>query len=111
MARGVVHRGVVPTSVDGARASIERFSLGVLLEERGDVASAELAYGEADALGHAGAALNLGVLLEARGDLPAAKRCYKRAHERGDPNGAFNLGALLEERGARMAQRIGLAIG
>ncbi len=49
-------------------------SLGVLLEERGDPASAELAYRQADALGHAGAALNLGVLHEARGELERRRR-------------------------------------
>ena len=103
------------TLVDGTRAAVERFSLGVLLEERGDLASAELAYRQADALGHAGAALNLGVLHEARGDLPAAQTCYRRAHKRGDENGAFNLGAVLEERGdlagAKRAYRLADAAG
>jgi tetratricopeptide (TPR) repeat protein len=87
------------TLVDGRRAAVEQFRLGVLLEERGDPASAELAYRQADALNHAGAALNLGILHEARGDLRAAKASYRRAHKRGDENGAFNLGALLEDRG------------
>jgi hypothetical protein len=109
MARGV------NTLVDGTRAAVEQFRLGVLLEERGDPASAELAYREADALGHAGAALNLGVLCEARGDLRAAKACYKRAHKRGDENGAFNLGAVLEERrdlaGAKRAYKLAHSAG
>ncbi|HYZ80185.1 MAG TPA: hypothetical protein VE571_02895 [Solirubrobacteraceae bacterium] len=87
------------TLINGTVAAVERFRLGVLLEERGDRATAERAYREADALGHAGAALNLGVLHEARGNLGAAKACYRRAHRRGDENGAFNLAALLEEHG------------
>src|ERR1700745_2938378 len=95
---GRMSRGV-NTLVDDTRAAVERFSLGVLLEERGDLESAELAYRDADALGHAGAALNLGVLLEARGALHLAEICYARALERGEPCGALNLGGVLEDRG------------
>jgi len=72
------------------------FDLGVLLEERQDLAGAEVAYRRADERGHAAAASNLGVLLEGKGDPAEAEAAYRRADERGEANGAFNLGVLLE---------------
>jgi peptidoglycan hydrolase-like protein with peptidoglycan-binding domain len=83
----------------GALTNInEAFNLGVLLQQRDDLAGAEAAYRRADERGHAGAASNLGVLLEAQGDGTGAEAAYRRAAERGAANGAFNLGVLLEER-------------
>jgi len=76
------------------------FSLGLLLEERGNRAEARAAYRRADECGHAAAASNLGVLLEEQGDSAEAEAAYRRADQRGDATGAFNLGVLLEERGA-----------
>ena len=72
------------------------FDLGVLLEEKKDLAGAEAAYRRADERGHAAAASNLGVLLEGKGDRADAEAAYRRADERGEANGAFNLGVLLE---------------
>ncbi len=75
------------------------FNLGVLLEERGDLAGAEAAYRRADEAGHGAAASNLGVLLEERGASAQAEAAYRRAVGRGDATAAFNLGVVLEERG------------
>lgn len=83
----------------GALANInETFNLGVLLQQRNDLAGAEAAYRRADERGHAGAASNLGVVLEAQGDGTGAEAAYRRAAQRGAADGAFNLGVLLEER-------------
>ncbi len=73
--------------------------LGLRLEERGDVAAAELTYRYADQRGDPVAASNLGVLLERRGDMAGAEAAYRRSDERGDANGAFNLAGLLLGRG------------
>jgi Flp pilus assembly protein TadD len=73
--------------------------LGLLLEERGDVAAAELAYRYADQRGDPVAASNLGVLLERRGDMAGAEAAYRRSDARGNANGAFNLAGLLLGRG------------
>ena len=73
--------------------------LGLRLEERGDVAAAELAYRYADQRGDPVAASNLGVLLERRGDMAGAEAAYRRSDARGDANGAFNLAGLLLARG------------
>lgn len=98
-------RNGVPDHSDADTA----FSLGVLLEEQGDLMAAEAAYARADDHGHAAAASNLGVLLEARGDLAGAEAAYRRADDRREANGAFNLGVLLEEQhdyeGAEAAYR------
>ncbi len=75
------------------------FNLGVLLEERGDLAGAAAAYRRADEHGHGAAASNLGVLLEESGASAQAEAAYRRADQRGDAAAAFNLGVLLEERG------------
>jgi peptidoglycan hydrolase-like protein with peptidoglycan-binding domain len=75
------------------------FSLGVALEQRGDLAGAAAAYRRADQRGHGAAACNLGVLLEEQGELADAERAFQRADHRGDPHGAFNLGVLLEQSG------------
>lgn len=84
------------TTVEGStRAAEDRFNLGLRLEEGGDLTTAERAYRQADALGHAAAAVNLGILIEQRGDLEDAESCYERAGERGDANGTFNYGGLL----------------
>jgi len=93
MARGAYR------AVDQRPDPVSKFNLGVLMEERGDVAAAERAYRHADSRGHAAGAVNLGVLLEGRGDVAGAEAAYRRAQKRGDPNGAFNLGVLLDERG------------
>ena len=73
--------------------------LGVRLEERGDVAAAELAYRYADQRGDPVAASNLGVLLERRGDMAGAEGAYRRSAARGNADGAFNLAGLLLGRG------------
>jgi peptidoglycan hydrolase-like protein with peptidoglycan-binding domain/Flp pilus assembly protein TadD len=73
--------------------------LGLRLEERGDVAAAELTYRYADQRGDPVAASNLGVLLERRGDMAGAEAAYRRSAARGDANGAFNLAGLLLGRG------------
>ncbi len=77
----------------------QAFSLGVSLEERGELAGAIAAYERADRLGHGPAASNLGLLLEAQGDRAGAVAAYRRAEQRGDAYGAFNLGVSLEEEG------------
>ena len=59
-------------------------SLGILLEDRGDVAGAEAAYRRADARGDPTGASHLGALLEVHGDVPGAVAAYHRADERGD---------------------------
>ena len=73
--------------------------LGLRLEERGDVAAAELAYRYADQRGDPVAASSLGVLLERRGDMAGAEAAYRRSDARGNANGAFNLAGLLLGRG------------
>ena len=73
--------------------------LGLRLEERGDVAAAELVYRYADQRGDSVAASNLGMLLERRGDMAGAEAAYRRSDARGDANGAFNLAGLLLGRG------------
>ena len=96
---------ITPAAIDINAA----FDLGVLLEEKKDLAGAEAAYRRADERGHAAAASNLGVLLEGNGDRAGAEAAYRRADERGEANGAFNLGVLLEEKhdlaGAETAYR------
>ncbi len=92
------HPPAATTAEDGTDADAT-FSLGVLLEEQGNVEGAEAAYRRADTLGHPAAASNLGVLLEQRGDRKGARAAYRRADERGEANGAFNLGVLLEAQG------------
>ncbi len=95
----------------GSANAAERFCLGLLLEEAGELTLAEQAYRDADSLGHGGAALNLGVLLEARGEAHAAEESYARARERGDSNAAFNLGAVLAERGDLAGARAAYELG
>ena len=73
--------------------------LGLRLEERGEVAAAELAYRYADQRGDPVAASSLGVLLERRGDMAGAEAAYRRSDARGNANGAFNLAGLLLGRG------------
>ncbi|HWE10436.1 MAG TPA: hypothetical protein VG325_13865 [Solirubrobacteraceae bacterium] len=75
------------------------FDAGVRLERRDDLPAAEEAFGAADRLGHAGAAVKLGVLLEERDDLAGAEQAFRRADDRGDATGAFHLAWLLQERG------------
>jgi peptidoglycan hydrolase-like protein with peptidoglycan-binding domain len=82
----------------GAEEADIAFHTGILLEEQGDLAGAEAAYGRADELGHGASASNLGVLLEDKGDLAGAEAAYSRADRRGESTGAFNLGVLLEEQ-------------
>ncbi|MGH2859181.1 MAG: hypothetical protein ACRDMJ_17035 [Solirubrobacteraceae bacterium] len=94
----LVHGAYRPID-DRASTCEGEFRLGMLLEERRDVAGAEQAYRSADLLGHPAAACNLGILLERRHELRGAERAYRRADRRGDADGAFNLGSLLEERG------------
>ena len=84
-------------------------NLGMLLEQRGDLAGAEAAYRRADERGDGNAAFNLGGLLAERNDLAGAEAAFKRADARGDAAGAFNLAVLLEDRddlaGAEAAYR------
>jgi TPR repeat protein len=67
----------------------------MLLERRGDPASAEAAYRQADAQEDAAGTYNLAALLQRRGDAAGAEAAYRRA----DAIGAFSLGTLLERRG------------
>jgi peptidoglycan hydrolase-like protein with peptidoglycan-binding domain/tetratricopeptide (TPR) repeat protein len=78
----------------------DAFDLGLLLEEKGNLAGAQAAYHRAEENGHGPAASNLGVLLHERGASSEAEAAYCRADEYGDATGAFNLGVLLQERGA-----------
>lgn len=75
------------------------FDAAVRLEQREDLPAAEEAFGAADRLGHAAAAVKLGVLLEERDDLAGAEQAFRRADDRGDATGAFHLAWLLQERG------------
>ena len=72
---------------------------GVALERREDLAGAEAAFREADALGDAEAALRLGILLSERDDAAGAEDAFLRAADRGHADGAFHLGWALRERG------------
>jgi peptidoglycan hydrolase-like protein with peptidoglycan-binding domain/TPR repeat protein len=94
--------GTESNDVAGSKGSTEpghAIGLGLRLEERGDVAAAELVYRYADQRGDPAAASNLGVLLERRGDMAGAERAYRRSAARGNADGAFNLAGLLLGRG------------
>jgi peptidoglycan hydrolase-like protein with peptidoglycan-binding domain/Flp pilus assembly protein TadD len=94
--------GTESNDVAGSKGSTEpghATGLGLRLEERGDVAAAELVYSYADQRGDAAAASNLGVLLERRGDMAGAEGAYRRSAARGNADGAFNLAGLLLGRG------------
>jgi uncharacterized protein len=55
----------------------------MVLETRGEMGGAELAYRRADDRGHAAAAYNLGLLLANRGELDEAAEAFRRAESRG----------------------------
>ena len=60
------------------------YNLGVLLEERGEVAEAVQWYREAAGSGHAHAMYNLGVLLQERGEVVVAEQWWRKAAATGD---------------------------
>jgi hypothetical protein len=87
---------------------------GTLLEEEGDLVSAEAAYRTADEHGDGSGALNLGRLLADRGDLADAEAAYRRAAEFGPPEvvemarwALLNLGIPVERAGAASGKRAG----
>ena len=73
-------------------------NLGVLLEERGDIAGAAAAYSRADERGVADAAFQLAMLLAAHDRLAEAEEALARAEQRGHPEAAHNLAELRERR-------------
>ena len=87
------HSSAAPMPASGSAG------ITALVEEHGNLATAEAAYRRAAERGDPVAASNLGVILEHRGDLAGAEAAYRRADERGDVNGAFNLAALLAQQG------------
>ena len=82
-----------------AGSSGAMFSLGVLLDDRGELAEAETWYRRAADAGDSGAMFNLGVLLDDRGELAEAETWYRRAADAGDSGAMFNLGLLLKQGG------------
>ena len=87
---------------------------GTLLEEEGDLVSAEAAYRTAISGGDGTGALNLGRLLVARGDLAEAEGAYRWAVEFGPPEVAevaraalVDLGVPSERTAAATGQRTG----
>jgi hypothetical protein len=91
--------GAVLGGVDQRGDLSEAFALGVRLEQRGELAVAEVAYRYADQRGDADAACNLGALLQGRGELAGAEAAYRRADQRGHAGAACRLGVLLEDQG------------
>ncbi len=87
-----------PTAPPGRRGT-----LGLLLQEQGDLEGAKAAYQQAIDSGHADwaprAAFGLGELLEKQGDLEGAKAAYQQAINSGHadvaPEAAVNLERLL----------------
>ena len=75
------------------------FTLGVLLDDRGESGQAETWWRRAAEAGHSGAMFNLGVLLDDRGESGEAETWFRRAAEAGDSGAMNNLGVLLELRG------------
>lgn len=75
------------------------YDVGALLEERGDLAGAEVAYRRGAERGDAMAANSLGFLLHQRGDLAGAEAAYRRGDQSGDGMAAYGLGAILHRRG------------
>ena len=76
-----------------------QFTLGALLQQRGDLSGAAAALRRAEQGGHPEASFNLGVLLAQTGDLERAEDAFRRADERGHAAAANSLGILLKERG------------
>ncbi len=86
----------VPTSLAIAAAASH---LGMLLEERGDLAGAEAAYRRADERGDAAGTFRLGALLAHRGDTAEAEIAYRRADERGHAGAPSSLGSAARAAG------------
>lgn len=89
----------VSESSESEIAGIAAFNLGVLLERRGELEDAEVAFRRADELGDGSGSNNLGTLLKKRGEVAEAEAAFRRAEERGSHAGANNLGVILEQRG------------
>jgi TPR repeat protein len=69
---------------DQAGRGVSSFELGVILNERGDLAGAEAAYRRAIDRGHVAAATNLGLLLFQQNDISGAKAALRSAEAGGD---------------------------
>ena len=89
-------RSVAPMNAATGRGLHSR----VLLEERGALAEAEVAYIRADERGDADGAFRLAVMLRGNGALDQAAAAYGRASDRGHNAAAVELGVLLAEHGA-----------
>jgi TPR repeat protein len=68
---------------DGRGDPMAAYSLGVLLEQDGDLSGAKAAYRRADRRGEPDAAFSLGLLLKREGDHIGALRAFQRAHRNG----------------------------
>ncbi|MFD4356850.1 protein kinase [Nocardia sp. NPDC058518] len=75
------------------------FTLGYLLESRGDLTEAETWYRRAAYYGHKTSMRSLARLLEYRVDLAEAETWYRRAADSGDKTSLGSLARLVEKRG------------
>ncbi|MGW0359218.1 caspase, EACC1-associated type [Nocardia nova] len=75
------------------------YSLGYLLEQRGNLAEAETWYRRAIEAGSTDAMFLLCLLLERRGEAAEAETVFRRGIEAGYTSAMFGLGHLLEQRG------------
>ena len=86
-----------------------RAKLGVLREERRDIALAAAAFCRADERGDPDGAFELAMLLARENRLTEAEQAFARADQRGHPGAAYNLGVPFEDRrdidGAEAAYR------
>ncbi len=73
--------------------------VGVILQQRGELAEAETWYRRAADAGQSEAMISLGVLLEDRGELAEAEAWWRRAADAGHSGAMHNLGLLLRGRG------------
>lgn len=93
----------------------EDLQRGQQCEAAGDLAGAEAAYREADALGDAEGAILLGLILQRRGALSEATDAFLRAETRGHREAGSCLGNLLADtgdiEGAKAAYQRSIAAG
>ena len=82
------------------------FNLGFLLQERGEVETAEAACVRADRMGDAAAAFNLGMLWLERADDESATAAFGRAAERGIAAGGVFLQVLSQPAGSARFREI-----
>ena len=73
--------------------------LGLLLDDRGDSAGAQIWYRRAADAGNTDAMLNLGNLLVAREDAAGAEAWYRKAADAGNVGAMNNLGLLMRQSG------------